>query len=513
MGTTDYTEFLNQKSQKFYSDLSKTQTIQDEKIDDLSEKIELKVSIAEFKNDCTYHIQLFNVINNQKLKLNQYNGCSNSDNNTLILNSPIIIRYFFEKEQKLFIEISKTENGLTKKYEVTTTLGCVMGSRKNTFLKNISTSEPEMIVLKAEKLKKSEELISIKFEVNSNDNIEFDDVKNKLYYEIFSNKNIIYRSESLNDKGIFAQVKIPLCLFKDNKITFIFYNCDKEVVENFTLSQFEFIKKKKFEVKLNDTVFQVLSKSSIAKDYTFVDYLKAGIQIGLAVAIDFTASNGAPNDPNSLHYINDQLPNQYERAINSCGNIVAYYDYDQLFPCFGFGAKIKNKSIGLFNLNMKKDPNINFIEGIIEAYHSALNVVTLWGPTFFAPIIREMNKMIKRERSNLKYHILMILTDGMIDDIDETIEEIVEASFLPLSIIIIGVGKADFSNMVELDADENPLVNSKGVKASRDIVQFVPFLKYESNPENLAMEVLAEIPRQIVDYYEQNRVEPNKIKI
>ena len=195
MGTTDYTEFLNQKSQKFYSDLSKTQTIQDEKIDDLSEKIELKVSIAEFKNDCTYHIQLFNVINNQKLKLNQYNGCSNSDNNTLILNSPIIIRYFFEKEQKLFIEISKTENGLTKKYEVTTTLGCVMGSRKNTFLKNISTSEPEMIVLKAEKLKKSEELISIKFEVNSNDNIEFDDVKNKLYYEIFSNRNIIYRSE------------------------------------------------------------------------------------------------------------------------------------------------------------------------------------------------------------------------------------------------------------------------------------------------------------------------------
>ena len=174
------------------------------------------------------------------------------------------------------------------------------------------------------------------------------------------------------------------------------------------------------------------------------------------------------------------------------------------------GLKLK---INLFNLNMKKDPNINFIEGIIEAYHSALNVVTLWGPTFFAPIIREMNKMIKRERSNLKYHILMILTDGMIDDIDETIEEIVEASFLPLSIIIIGVGKADFSNMVELDADENPLVNSKGVKASRDIVQFVPFLKYESNPENLAMEVLAEIPRQIVDYYEQNRVEPNKIKI
>ena len=84
----------------------------------------------------------------------------------------------------------------------------------------------------------------------------------------------------------------------------------------------------------------------------------------------------------------------------------------------------------------------------------------------------------------------------------------VEGSFLPLSVIIIGVGNADFSNMVYLDADDYPLVNSRGVKAVRDLVQFVPFLKYESNPEYLAMEVLEEIPRQIIEYYEQNDIEP-----
>ena len=70
------------------------------------------------------------------------------------------------------------------------------------------------------------------------------------------------------------------------------------------------------------------------------------------------------------------------------------------------------------------------------------------------------------------------------------------------------MGKEDFTNMHILDADDNPLYNSKGVKATRDLVQFVPFLNFESNPEQLAVEVLEEVPRQIVDYYEQNNLDP-----
>ena len=36
----------------------------------------------------------------------------------------------------------------------------------------------------------------------------------------------------------------------------------------------------------------------------------------------------------------------------------------------------------------------------------------------------------------------------MISDMGKTIDRIVEASKLPLSIVIVGVGRADFSNMV-----------------------------------------------------------------
>ena len=68
---------------------------------------------------------------------------------------------------------------------------------------------------------------------------------------------------------------------------------------------------------------------------------------------------------------------------------------------------------------------------------------------------------------------------------DKTIDLIYDASLLPVSIIIVGVGTADFSNMVKLDGDGG-LYNSKGQKALRDVVQFVPFRDVKFNPDMLA---------------------------
>lgn len=55
------------------------------------------------------------------------------------------------------------------------------------------------------------------------------------------------------------------------------------------------------------------------------------------------------------------------------------------------------------------------------------------------------------------YNILLIITDGVISDMPKTIDEIVRGSDLPLSIVIVGVGEADFDSMETLDADTNPL--------------------------------------------------------
>ena len=70
------------------------------------------------------------------------------------------------------------------------------------------------------------------------------------------------------------------------------------------------------------------------------------------------------------------------------------------------------------------------------------------------------------------YHILLIITDGVVSDIESTKSAIIEASQQPLSIVIVGVGNEDFSDMALLDSDDKLL--QYGVEfAERDIVQFV----------------------------------------
>jgi hypothetical protein len=91
------------------------------------------------------------------------------------------------------------------------------------------------------------------------------------------------------------------------------------------------------------------------------------------------------------------------------------------------------------------------------------------------------------------YNILLLLTDGVIGDMPETKRLIVQLSAFPCSIIIIGVGGANFSQMHELDGDDGILRDDTGRCVVRDVVQFVEFKKSVIHG-NLAEEVLKEIP-------------------
>ena len=82
--------------------------------------------------------------------------------------------------------------------------------------------------------------------------------------------------------------------------------------------------------------------------------------------------------------------------------------------------------------------------------------------------------------SSQQYFVLLIITDGVITDMDQTRNAIVNASRLPMSIIIIGVGGADFSAMEFLDGDDGRLRSQTGEAAMRDIVQFVPFRDFQN---------------------------------
>jgi hypothetical protein len=234
---------------------------------------------------------------------------------------------------------------------------------------------------------------------------------------------------------------------------------------------------------------------------TFLEYLRGGLQINLAVSIDFTGSNGDPRNPKSLHYMDPVQPNQYVRAIMSVCDILMEYDTDKMVPAFGFGAELPTREVShFFNLNFSPQPEVHGVQGVLDAYGAALTSVRLAGPTNFAPTIHSVGQFARQQRD--VYTVLLILTDGEITDMDATINAIVGCDDAPMSVIIVGVGSGcDFAMMDQLDGDGQRLRAANGVQMKRDIVQFVPFRNYTNAPPGaLAAEVLREVPDQVVDW-------------
>ena len=126
-----------------------------------------------------------------------------------------------------------------------------------------------------------------------------------------------------------------------------------------------------------------------------------------------------------------------------------------MFPVYGFGAKLRNNpnssASHCFALNGNAfAPEVEGVDGVIEAYYKSLENVELYGPTNMAESLENITGFARYQEQemsqyNQKYTICLILTDGTISDFEETAEQIIKGSNLPLSIIIVGVGNADFS--------------------------------------------------------------------
>uniref|UniRef100_A0A8C3AHB3 Copine 3 n=1 Tax=Cyclopterus lumpus TaxID=8103 RepID=A0A8C3AHB3_CYCLU len=281
-------------------------------------------------------------------------------------------------------------------------------------------------------------------------------------------------------------------------------------------AEFECIIPKKLKKKnyKNSGLTCCLPFVQVVKEYTFLDYIMGGCQINFTIAIDFTGSNGDPSSPQSLHYINPEGYNEYLTAIWAVGNIIQDYDSNKMFPVFGFGAQLPPswQVSHEFPINFNPaNPFCSGIEGVVQAYQQCIPRLKLWGPTNFSPIINHVAcfaRQALRQSVASQYFVLLIITDGVITDMDQTRSAIVEASRLPMSIIIVGVGGADFSEMEFLDSDDKLLRSPRGDVASRDIVQFVPFRDFQGNSVALAQSVLAELPDQVASFFNSHNVKP-----
>ena len=231
-------------------------------------------------------------------------------------------------------------------------------------------------------------------------------------------------------------------------------------------------------------------KSQEEKMYLF-DYLILGMKLSCLFAFDFSKKDEFRKKDittNTLHTIKGLIE-----------TILIYVKDDQIFHPIIFGGKFdKSKS----NINeIKKSNNIN---DIIEGYKTFLEqpgIISAEKIAISSLIDEIINKIYKSYQSDI-YNILILFLSGDIDGKDQkkTIDNIIKSSYLPLSIIVIGIGNHDFSKMKELFL--NNVISSEGMPKNKENVIFLT-LKNKLAINIIIDNCLEELRKQIIEFFKR----------
>ena len=131
----------------------------------------------------------------------------------------------------------------------------------------------------------------------------------------------------------------------------------------------------------------------------------------------------------------------------------------------------KELSLELFPLNgNQNNPYIHGVNGVLKAYRSMVKNLLPSYPTYFQHILKEGIRRAKKaeETHGKEYVVLILISDCCIVDQVETLRLVVEASRLPMSLIILGMGDNDFHFMDVLDGDDE-MPSLDGQTPARDV--------------------------------------------
>jgi hypothetical protein len=239
-----------------------------------------------------------------------------------------------------------------------------------------------------------------------------------------------------------------------------------------------------------------IAPEPLAGGASFVDYVKGGCQLRTIVAIDYTASNGDPRTEDSLHSFIADGHNEYEKAILKICTMLADYDSDKKYHVLGFGAK---KDGELDNCFYTTEEEVDGVDGILAAYKGAFKSgIVMSAPTNISPVIMEAgddaDDLLEEamETGGQVYSILVIFTNGSVESKQETIKALDDIKEDPLSVVVVGVGPGDFSDM--------------GFLNDHEYTHFVEMKKVE---DSLSEETLKEIPNDLVKFFAEEGIQPN----
>ena len=238
-------------------------------------------------------------------------------------------------------------------------------------------------------------------------------------------------------------------------------------------------------------------------------------KLNIILGIDFSDSQKRINCSDSTHLKeDDQVSSQYEAGLTNLFNLLYDLNCKQEIPVYGFGGlktssspkARKEENMSCFSITRNPtNYKVSSLTEVIDDYKKCILNNTLGGHANFAEIIQKAIGIasFNQLQGDKEYTILVLLTDGIIQDLENTLNSIIEAANIPLSIIMIGIGDGDFESFENLDSQLGMYETAR-----RDYVSFIAYRDFIEDTNQLKKKLMQEIPEQILEYVE---TEPNLI--
>lgn len=465
-----------------------------------------------------------------------------SGNGLIKFTKMILVKYSFQEEQIIKVSAYQDEVVISS---VKFTIGSLIGTKTNTLFIPLKNKNNETIgdigidgnhTNKVKVMTTFDIELTITFPINLSQQDNNKQQKDYFFFYVISNCldgnnwRHIYKSneftltEKKNTfKNTFHISSDRLCLCDNTKsIKIEIYELKEqsnEIQHSLTDSVFsEIIHISQLEsskdgltvtLKPNPTITmtsQIKIKYSQREMFSFLDYIKSGMQINLITGIDFTSKNLPYNNESSLHYISN-TPNVYEKAITSFGNLLCYYDYDHLFPIYGIGGKKDESQEISYCFPLSSDIKVNGVKSLINSYKESIKKIIPGDTLRLSDMLNESLANIKSEIDEgiNKYYIILLLINEQCSDLKEMKDVLVKASEYPISIFIVGLGNENYEEIEIVNKEDYLIINTNGDKIKRDNVMFIPIEKTKGNINEIVQEMLNEVPRQVEEYYEMEK--------
>ena len=241
------------------------------------------------------------------------------------------------------------------------------------------------------------------------------------------------------------------------------------------------------------------------------EFLKSGMKISTFAAMDYSnGKNKESIDKRTNNYLNILMAIVSKMGIYS-NNYTSFYFH-------GYGAQLKNtknNSIlyrSIFDIKIKEEDILKICKNDLDYY--SVNIIPD-RKVCLSSLIRKITKNIYELYKTNYYNVLFILARELTDDRDkqETIDAIIESSYLPLTIIIIGEGQNDFSGMKNLFGEKIKGASS-GMDKNRNNIIFINYKNdFAENPSTMIEFCLRKINEQIIHFYNIIKCSPQQIKL